>query len=478
MSELHDLTAVEQVRAVRARRVSPVELVEHYLDRIDRYDGDLAAFVTLTPDSARAAAREAERRVISDDPEELPMLHGVPIAFKDLTVTAGVRTMFGSAALADNIPPYDADVVTLLREAGVISLGKTATSELGISISCEPDIAPPTRNPWRRDLIAGGSSGGAAVAVATGFVPFAQGSDGGGSLRVPAALCGLVALKPTRGLVSHGPLHSGMFGMPINGPIARTVADAAALLDAMAVPMPGEPYFSPPPPPSGSYLAELGRPLQRADGRRLRVGMHAQPLLAECSVDPEVLRVWEHTGKLLESLGCDVFDVPAPFDPSLGPAFQQVFGVLAAMPIPAEKEKLLQPLTRYVREQAAPISAVGVLGILSQLQNAARAAMRALVDVDLVLTPTLAAVSAPIGYFTEGGDPAVHLERQRRFSPFCAPYNLTGQPAVSLPLGATRDGLPIGVMLAAQPGQDATLLAVAAALEQASPWADRHPPAW
>ncbi|MEQ0558600.1 amidase [Amycolatopsis sp. NEAU-NG30] len=455
-----------------------MELVDHYLDRVERLDGALGSFVTMTADAARAAAKEAETRVVQSDADDLPLLHGVPIAFKDLTATAGVPTKFGSLALADNVPPFDADVVKLLNEAGVLSLGKTATSELGISLSCETELGPPTHSPWRRGLMAGGSSGGAAAAVAAGLVPFAQGSDGAGSLRVPAALCGVIGFKPSRGLVSHGPLHSGMFGMPINGPVARTVADAAVLLDAMAVAMPGEPYFCPPPPPEGSYLAALRRPLRRPDGRPLRVGRHAEPLLAETVVDREVLREWDRAGRLLESLGCEVFDVPAPFDPSIGSLFQQVFSVLAAMPLPPSRERLLQPLTRYVRAEAAKVSAVGVLGILSQLQNAARAAMRALADVDLVLTPTVAEVSVPLGHFTEPGDPAEHLARQRRFSPFCAPYNLTGQPAVSLPLGQSESGLPIGVMLAAQQGQDALLLAVGAALEQAAPWADRKPPVW
>ncbi|MCG5214631.1 amidase [Streptosporangium sp. KLBMP 9127] len=463
---------LEQSAAVRERTVSPVELVEHYLSRISVADKQIAAFVTVTEDSARAAARDAEKLVMRSDADDLPPLHGVPMCFKDLTATAGVRTMFGSKVLAGNVPTFDADVVTLLRRAGTIGLGKTATSEFGVLLSCET-LGPPTRNPWRTSLSAGGSSGGAGAAVAAGLAPAAQGSDGGGSLRVPAALCGLVGMKPTRGVVSHGPLHSGMFGLPINGPLGRTVADVAALLDAMAVPMPGEPHLPPPPPPEGSFLAALGRPM-----RPLRVGRHAQPLVAESIVDPEVLRVWEETSKLLDALGHEVIDIDPPFDPSVGPLLDQVFGVLAANPLSPEREKLLHPLTRFVRERASSVSAWTVLGMLGQLQNAARSAMRALADVDLVLTPTLARVSAPIGYFTTPDDPADQLERQREFSPFCSPYNLTGQPAVSLPMGWSHDGLPIGVMLAGQPGADATVLAVASALEADSPWSDRHPAMW
>jgi amidase len=478
VTELHELTAVEQAAAVRNRVVSPVELVEHYLDRIERHDGDLASFVTVTAEPARAAAQAAERLVRETSADELPPLHGVPIGIKDLTLTAGVRTMFGSAALANNVPPFDADVVTLLRAAGTISLGKTATSEFGVLLSCETRLGPATRNPWRRDLVAGGSSGGAAAAVAAGLVPFAQGSDGAGSIRVPAAVCGVVGLKPTRGVVSHGPLNSGMFGLPTNGPIGRTVADVAALLDAMAVPMPGEPNLPPPPPAEGSFLAALGRPVRGPGNRPLRVGRHAEPSTASCVVDDDAIRSWHAASALLTSLGCEIVDLPAPFDPSIGPLFDQVQGVLMGMPLPAERESQLLPLTRHVRDRAAQVTAWTVLATMGQLQNAARAAMRALAGVDLILTPTLATVSAPIGYFTEPADPADQLARLRAFSPFCAPYNLTGQPAVTVPLGRTDDGLPVGVMLAGKPGADATLLAVAAAMEQAAPWGDRHPPAW
>ncbi len=221
MAELHELTAVEQGDAVRRGEISSAELVEHYLARIEAH-ADLGAFVTVTAEQARTAAT----RPIGDGP-----LSGVPIAIKDLTLTAGTRTTFGSAAFADFVPTVDADVVVFLREAGLISLGKTTTSEFGISLYSETEVAAPARNPWRPECTAGGSSGGAAAAVAAGLVPFAQGNDGGGSVRIPAAICGLVGVKPSRGLVSGGPLGAGGFGLPTHGPIARTVTDAAALLE-------------------------------------------------------------------------------------------------------------------------------------------------------------------------------------------------------------------------------------------------------
>ncbi|MGH3683410.1 MAG: amidase family protein, partial [Natronosporangium sp.] len=236
MAELHDLTALEQAAAIRRREVSATELVTHYLSRIAAHDPELGAFVTVTAGPALAAARA---------PAPPGPLAGVPVAVKDLTLTAGVRTSFGSAVFATFVPQLDADVVTALRRAGTVSLGKTATSEFGTALYCETALGPPTRSPWRPSHTAGGSSGGAAAAVAAGLVSAAQGNDGGGSVRIPAAICGLVGFKPSRGVVSGGPIGFGAFGLPTDGPIARTVTDAAALLDAMAAPVPGQPY--PPP---------------------------------------------------------------------------------------------------------------------------------------------------------------------------------------------------------------------------------------
>ncbi|NED49578.1 amidase, partial [Micromonospora aurantiaca] len=229
MAEPHDLTALEQAAAIRRGELSSLELVEHHLRRVEALGDTVGAFVTVTADRALAAARAADAL----GAEERGPLHGVPTAIKDLTLTAGVRTTFGSAAFADFVPPVDADVVRLLADAGLVSLGKTTTSELGCSLYSEGLVAPPARNPWNLAYTAGGSSGGAAAAVAAGLVPVAQGSDGGGSLRIPAGLCGLVGYKPSRGMVSGGPLGFGGFGLPVNGPIGRTVGDVAALLDVL-----------------------------------------------------------------------------------------------------------------------------------------------------------------------------------------------------------------------------------------------------
>ncbi|MCM0675102.1 amidase, partial [Micromonospora phytophila] len=247
MAEPHDLTALEQAAAIARGEISSAELVEHHLERVEALGDTVGAFVTVTPELARAAAKAAD----AVPADRRGPLHGVPTAIKDLTLTAGVRTTFGSAAFADFVPPVDADVVRFMRAAGLVSLGKTTTSELGCSLYSEGLVAPPARNPWDLAYTAGGSSGGAAAAVAAGLVPVAQGSDGGGSLRIPASLCGLVGYKPSRGLVSGGPIGFGAYGLPTNGPIGRTVTDVAALLDVMAQPVAGEPYLAPAAPAGG-----------------------------------------------------------------------------------------------------------------------------------------------------------------------------------------------------------------------------------
>ncbi|HEY0698560.1 MAG TPA: amidase [Micromonospora sp.] len=469
MAQPHDLTAVQQAAAIRRGELSSAELVEHYLGRIDAHADTVGAFVTVTAERARERARAAD--AVRDRPRG--PLHGVPTAVKDLTMTAGVRTTFGSAAFADFVPAVDADVARLMREAGTVSLGKTTTSEFGCSLHSEGRVAPPARNPWCLANTAGGSSGGAAAAVAAGLVPVAQGSDGGGSLRIPAAICGLVGYKPSRGLVSGGPVGSGGFGLPVNGPIGRTVADVAALLDVLAVPVPGEPYPTPPGPPDG-YLATV----RRGSADRLRVGRFTAPMLADVPVDPRCRAAVDTAAAALARAGHEVVDIPAPFTPEVWPLFEILWYALTLTPLPPDAEAELLPLTRWLRDRGAAVGAGTLMATLSALQTQVRRAARATAGVDLLLCPVLAAPQAPVGWFTEGADPAEEFQRQRNFSPYCAVFNVTGQPSVALPVGRTADGLPVGVLLTARYGEDARLLAVAAELEQAGGGWDRHPEIW
>jgi amidase len=471
MSDLHDLTAVEQGAAIRRGELSSRELVDHYLARVAAYGDRVGAFVTVTAEAARAQGDAADAAVPAGG--GLPPLHGVPTAIKDLTLTSGVRTTFGSAAFADFVPTVDADVVRLMRAAGTISLGKTTTSELGCSLYSEGLVAPPARNPWNLSYTAGGSSGGAAAAVAAGLVPVAQGSDGGGSVRIPAALCGLVGYKPSRGLVSGGPLGFGAFGLPTNGPIGRTVGDVGALLDAMATPVSGEPY-PPPVPPDGGYL----RAAQAAAPGRLRVGVFTAPMLADEPVHPDCLAAVDTAAGALVAAGHEVIEVAAPVTPAVWPLFETVWYVLALSPVPPEREDRLLPLTRLMRARGSAVGVAALLATLSELQSLVRAAARRTAHCDLLLCPTLAAPQAAVGWFTETGDPAEDFDRQRRFSPYCAIFNVTGQPSVSLPVATTPDGMPVGALLTGRYGEDARLVGAAAELEQIVGGWDRHPAIW
>jgi amidase len=476
MPALHDLTALQAAAAIRRREVSPVELVEHYLDRIDRLDDQIGSFVTVTPEIARQQAKQAEAEVI-EGPDRLPALHGVPIGIKDLQLTAGITTKFGSPMYSDFVPQIDDHIVSLLRRAGTISLGKTATPEFGSPCYTETDIGPPARTPWDTSRSSGGSSGGAAAAVASGFLPIAQGSDGGGSVRIPASVTGLVGLKPARGRISRGPLDGDSSGLSVIGPLARTVRDAAAFLDATAIPQPGDPYWAPPLPDGETFLDWC----DRIPGR-LRIGRYIEPPMPGAVVDPECRTAWEDASLLLESLGHDVLDIAMPIPAEVIPAFETIWSVLSCGPIDPSREGELRPLTRYLRSRGLAISGPQYSAAIAAVSRICRESIVATAQYDAVLTPTLAMPPRPIGWFCgtaeDPVDPAEDFERQKMFTPFTAVYNASGQPAISLPLQWTADGLPIGVMLIGRPADEAHLLALAAQLEAAAPWRDRHPAIW
>ncbi|HEV7192126.1 MAG TPA: amidase [Jatrophihabitantaceae bacterium] len=473
MTELHDLTALEMAAAVRRREVSPVELVAHALERVDRLDAQVGAFVTVTADLALEQAEEAEQRVMSStDPSDLPPLIGVPTAIKDLNMTAGISTQFGSRAMEGFVPALDDHVVTLLRRAGTISIGKTATPEFGLPCYTETDVGPPARTPWDLSRSAGGSSGGAGAAVASGFLPFAQGSDGGGSIRIPASVCGLVGVKTARGRVSRGPMDIDSTRLGVMGPLARTVRDAAAFLDAVAIPQPGDPDPLPPLPPGESFLGWCDR-----EPPRLRIGRFADSPM-ESELDRQVRGAWESAALLLSALGHEIVDVDAPLPAEAIPAFETVWCVSAAtIPVATESEQLLRPLTRHLRERGRGITGPQFAAAVGQLNLFARRAIESSADLDVVLTPTLALLPRPVGWFIgDDGDPAADFDRQKRFTPYTAMYNATGQPAVSLPMYHSSEGLPIGMMLVGRRAGEATLFSLAAQLERALPWADRRAP--
>ncbi|WP_164701658.1 amidase [Modestobacter sp. KNN46-3] len=472
-TRLHDLTALEQAAAVRAKEVSPTELVEHSLARIEALDTAVGAFLTVTPDRARAAAAAADRAVL--DGGDLPPLHGVPTAIKDLANTAGVRTTFGSAVLSDFVPAIDDAVVTALAAAGTISLGKTNTPEFGFPCYTDNDLAGPARCPWDPSLLAGGSSGGAAAAVAAGLLPFAHGSDGGGSIRIPAGINGLFGIKPTRGRVSNAPLGSETTGLGVQGPLARTVRDAAVMLDAMAGPVPGDPYWAPPPPAGETFLGYADRP-----PGRLRIGRYLDSGMPGADLDPEVRAAFEDASTLLSELGHEVEDLPAaPLTPEVFPAFEVVWALSATtLPVPPSQLDRLRPLTRFLRGRGLALSAQDAMQAMFTLRVFARRFVQATSRYDVLLAPICTLPPRPVGWFDGDGDGAADFERQKRYAAFPAVYNVTGQPAVSVPLWWTAGGLPIGTMLVGRPADEATLISLSAQLEEARPWGHRHPALW
>jgi amidase len=441
--------------------VSSVELVELYLERIAHIDPELSSYVTVRGDEALADARAAD-----ESGDDAPF-RGVPIAIKDLTATAGTRTTYSCRGFADNIPDFDTAAVRRMREAGFVLLGKTNTPEFGTIAFTESELNGSTRNPWDFERTPGGSSGGAAAALAAGLTPVAHGTDGGGSIRIPASCCGVFGLKPSRGRVSVAPF-SSLEGLSTAGPIARSVADAGALLDVLAGYEPGDPWWAPP--PERPFAAET----ELSPGK-LRIAVTADPPL-DAPVDPECGAALAAAAELLEELGHSLVEATPPWrEPELEDAFITVWQVSPVLwPVdPA----LLTPLNRELAAGARRTSAATYATAVQRLQTAARRIVAFWKDVDVVLTPTLALPPVPIGWQLEGAETAFEqLHRNVLFTPFTSVANFTGLPAMSVPLHSSENGLPIGVQAIGPPAGDGLLLRLAAQLEEARPWRDRRPP--
>jgi amidase len=478
VTQIHDLTVTELAAAIRAGQLSPVEITDHYLDRIGRLNAEVGAFYTVTEDIAREQASQAEKLVAQHRKDGsagagLPPLTGIPIPIKDLNMVAGVRLTYGSEILADNIATEDDYVVEHLKSAGIVLTGKTATPEFGLPCYTETKIGPPARTPWDLTRSAGGSSGGAAAAVSSGLAPAAQGSDGGGSIRIPSSVCGLFGIKPTRGRISQGPLMPDLFGLSTDGPLARTVADAALLLDAMVGNHHGDMYTQPPLPAGETFAGYAAR-----EPGRLRIGRSLSVVVEDAVVHPDCVAAYEDASALLASLGHEVEDLDLPFTPDAVPAFEILWYAMATLaPIEPDQEPKLLPLTRYLRGRGLELKAVDLLFAQAILQGLIRPGLATLSQYDVILHPTVALPPRPVGWFDEV-EPAGNFERQKQFTPWTALYNLSGQPAVSVPLHWSDDGLPIGVMLAGRMADEATLISLSAQLEAARPWKDKHPEIW
>jgi amidase len=398
----------------------------------------------------------------------LSPFHGVPITIKDLHETAGVKTTFSCAALAEYVPDQDDNVVAKIKDAGFIMLGKTNTSEFGRVPVTESSLNGICRNPWNTDHTPGGSSGGAAVSVAAGMSPVAHAADGGGSIRIPSSCCGLFGMKPSRGRISSGPRFGEHWhGFSTSGPLGRSVKDVAALLDVMSGYCTGDPYWTPP--PSVPFADEVGR-----DPGRLKIGFTLTSP-NEIPPDPEVVTAVEQAAKLLESLGHEVEEAaPRWIDQSLAPAFVQLIqtGTAVVDFLPLEQ---MEPLNRFLIESARDISSAQHIQALTQAHQYARRVVAFWDDYDVLLTPTLARPPLPVGWIFSDDDPAMQLIRSGMFIPYTPAANITGQPAASVPLHTSADGLPVGVQLMGKPAGEAELFRLCGQLEAAQPWAERIP---
>ncbi|HET9613417.1 MAG TPA: amidase [Candidatus Limnocylindrales bacterium] len=476
------LDLIAQAELVRRGEVSPPELVDAAIDRIEALDPQLNAVVATVYDAARAEAAAAAGRSRDDRARgaaDARPLAGTPFLVKDLgAAMAGVPETMGSRALRTNIPREDSRLVRAYREAGLIILGRTNTPEFGNHSTTEPELFGPTRNPWDPSLTVGGSSGGSAAAVAAGMVAAAHGGDGAGSLRIPASCCGVFGLKPSRGRVSRAPAGEEVGGLTTRHAITRSVRDSAALLDVAAAPVPGDPYRAPT--PERPFLAEVGR-----DPGRLRVGWSAQPPL-DVEVDAECIDAVKDAAALLASLGHDVEEAAPTFDASVlvGPLatiwsvgnlvdVEFCERVLGRPPRDDELELSTRELAAYGRTR----SALDVVDAVAAFGTATRQFAGFFETYDLWLTPTLARRPEPLGVLNQAAGSALAWQRfDDAFNPWNPIANISGQPAMSVPLHWTADGIPIGVLFTGRWGEEGLLLRLAGQLEAERPWAGRRPP--
>jgi amidase len=468
-SDLLHRPALDLAALVRSGELSARELVGASLERIDALNPELNAFVDVFHDEATAAAGAIH-------PGDRRPFAGVPIAIKNNRALAGHRLTYGAGFMGDWESPYDHNVVRRLRAAGFVVVGTTTLPEWGILPWTNTKRFGPTRNPWDPARTSGGSSGGSAAAVAAGMVPIAHANDGGGSTRIPAACCGLVGLKPQRHRISFAPEIGESF-LSTDGVLTRTVADTAAALDVLAGPELGDASWAPPP-PEPFAAAAAGPP------GGLRIALTTSPPL-DVAVDDGAAEAVHEAGALLEALGHRVERADPPWrQPQVLEAFTALFAPLVMLQVaqarlihgrePQEEE--MEPLSWALWQQVRAMSALDATIASAQLQLFSRGIVGWMAQYDAILTPSLAeppVLLDTVGWQTD--DPMGLFARSAAFTPFTAVANITGQPAISVPL-AERDGLPVGVQLFGRPAAEGALLALAAQLEDAHPWADRRPP--
>jgi len=466
-SELTAMTVTEAAALIERRSLSPVELTRAYLERIERLNPTINAYVTVTAEQALAAAREAELQILAGG--YLGPLHGVPFALKDIYDTAGIRTAAGSKILADRVPAADATSTARFHQAGAVLLGKLNTHEFAFGVTTNNPHWGATRNPWGLEQIPGGSSGGSGAAIAADLAPIAMGTDTGGSIRIPASLCGTVGLKPTHGRISTAGIFPLSWSLDHAGPLTHTVEDAAIVLNALAGPDPLDTLT--PPVPVADYRAELG-----AGVRGLRLGV---PRAGFCeALEPDVARAFETALDVLRGLGATVEDVDAP---ALWASWEPGYNILYSEARHVHKQWLRDRPGDYGKDvltrlnERAALTADDLVAAFRYQSAAIREAQALLEQRSALLLPATRIAAPSINpqqtIVLDGNE----VLARSVLTTNTIPFNLTGMPALSLPCGFTQAGLPIGLQIAGRRWDEATVLRVAHAYEQATDWHTRRP---
>jgi amidase len=448
---------------VLKKEVRPREVAEFFLARIEKLNPNLGAFMTVTAERALADAARLEKMNVAEG-VQLP-LFGVAYSLKDLLWTKDIRTTFGSKNYENWHAPADAELAVRLANAGGILLGKTTTPEFGLRPTTEGGLCPPARNPWNLEHTAGGSSGGSASAVAAGLHPVAQGSDGGGSVRIPAACCGLVGIKPSRGRITTAPsAGEGWAGLSTTGPIARTVRDAALMLDAMAGMMPGDPYAARP--HTRPFVEEVS-----ARPKKLRLAFINHSELGP--VEAETLAALESACGAFREMGYSIERLK--LDPgAMLVKFARVIVSASVSALNIPNPELLEPAARGTYEWGAKISAADYIRAVTGMHNTSREIIHTLMPYDALIAPTLTRPAVRLG--TLPSNPETGADEIYGWIAFTFPFNSTGQPAISIPNGFSKSGLPLALQIVGRPGDEAGIIALAAEFERARPWKDKHPP--
>lgn len=460
------LSAGELIDAFRSKQLSPVEATHDLLNRIERLNPFLNAYCTISAESAISAATAVEAALLRGD--DIGPLGGVPVAIKDVTETAAIRTTYGSRIFSGHVPTEDAAVVERLRRAGAIIIGKTNTPEFACKGTTDNRLFGPTRNPWNTERTAGGSSGGSAAAVAAGLAPLAEGNDLAGSVRIPAACCGVVGLRPTLGRVPCYPTPNAWTTLLIHGPLSRTVRDAALFLSVTQGADPRDPQTY----PCSENLEIDGD----SDLRGLRIAW--SPTLGYSPVDSQTRQVAEEAVRVFEQLGATI--------ERADPGFENPKDLFIALSAPwrdgvcgkylAEWESEMDP-TLVARLKVAGIMTAREYETAQQRRTGlSQVVGRFFERFDFLITPTTSVPAFPISVEFPSEIDGEAIRSQLDWYPFTFPFSLTGQPAISVPAGWTTENLPVGIQIIGRRFEDKAVLKLAAAFESARPWAGRRPP--